>query len=85
MLRVTTLSCERDEAARTQVTVLRYGKHGPDGSQFADRDWLLHWHSQDGFASLAAAAGLRVAAVELSDGSPAPADATDVQFQLIPV
>ena len=36
-----------------------------------DREWLLHWHTPEGFASMAEAAGLEVVGQRALDGSAA--------------
>ncbi|MFI6814572.1 methyltransferase domain-containing protein [Nonomuraea sp. NPDC050328] len=75
-LRVSVVSEERDEAARTQVTVWRYERHLDGESTVEDRPWTVHWHTRAGFEALAAEAGLAVAAVESSP------DGTDLRFRL---
>jgi SAM-dependent methyltransferase len=77
-MRVTKVSCVRDEEARTQAVVLRY----EDGDETLERPWTLHWHSQEQFAALAATAGLDVAAVMAPDGSAAAPDADQFVFWL---
>ena len=81
-LRVSVVSEERDEVARTQTTTLRYERHRDGESTIEDRPWLLHWYTRAGFESLAGAAGLGVVSVTDADGSPAAADATDLRFRL---
>jgi trans-aconitate methyltransferase len=81
-LRVTATVSDRDEAGRLQTTVLRYEIVDGDDHQVIERPWVLHWHTVPGFRELAAAAGLEVAAVLASDGSPAAADATEFAFVL---
>ncbi len=77
-MRVTRVSCERDEAARTQTVVLRY----EDGDESVERPWTLHWHDQEQFAALARGAGLEVAAVMAPDGREAAPDADQFVFWL---
>jgi hypothetical protein len=72
------VSEERDEATRLQTTVLRYQR----GDEVLERPWVLHWHTQDGFRALAAAAGLDVAAVLAPTGGEAAPDATEFAFWL---
>lgn len=67
LLRFTALSETRNEAARTQETVLRYERHRGDDVEVLERPWLLHWHTSDGFASLAEEAGLSVRSVDGGD------------------
>ena len=84
-MRVTALSETRDVANRLQVTVLRYELETPDGETTTeDRPWVLHWHTQDGFRSLAEEAGLTVTAVLAPDGSPVGPDDTVFVFWLEP-
>ncbi len=82
ILRVTATATERDESARRQVTVLRYEVVDGGISQVVERPWILHWHTQSGFADLVAEAGLRVEAILAADGSPAALDATEFGFVL---
>lgn len=81
-LSVTVVSQERDEAARTQLTALRYERRQGSESTVEVRPWLLHWYTRSGFEALAEAAGLRVVAVTTADGSPAAPDTTDASFHL---
>ena len=75
-------STARDEAARLQTTVLRYEVIDGDDHQIVERPWVLHWHTQSGFADLVADAGLDVVAVFASDGSHAADDASEFSFVL---
>jgi len=81
-LRVTATSSDRDDARRLQTTVLRYEIVDGDDHQIVERPWVLHWHTPSGFRELATDAGLEVAAVLASDGSPAAEDATKFAFVL---
>ncbi|NYH55160.1 SAM-dependent methyltransferase [Nocardiopsis arvandica] len=80
-LRVSVVSEERDEAARTQVTTLRYERHRGGEGTVEDRPWLVHWYTREGFEALAGAAGLRAVSVTGADGGPAADGATDVRFR----
>ena len=81
-LRVSVIAQERDEAARTQTTLLRYEhRHGRDSS-VVERPWVLHWYSQPGFSALAQTAGLTVTAVTDAHGNPAPTQAPEPHFRL---
>lgn len=82
VLRVTSVACDRKEVARTQTTLLRYEQHSAQRSEVVEREWILHWHTQDGFRELAQAAHLTVESVSRPDGSPAAADTTDVVYLL---
>jgi hypothetical protein len=77
VISVTPMSEWRDEERRLQQTVLRYERIADTGQVAEDRPWTLHWHSQVGFRTLAAAAGLRAMAVLNEHGEPAsPEDST---------
>ncbi|MGW9207172.1 class I SAM-dependent methyltransferase [Embleya sp. NPDC055664] len=77
-LRVSVVSEERDETARTQTTLLRYERHHGSDSTIEDRPWIMHWYPRDRFETLAMTAGLTVIAVTDPDGEPALADSTDL-------
>lgn len=81
VLRFSTVGSRRDEEARTQTAILRYEKVGAETEEL-EREWLLHWHTQDGFRALATAAGLETLAVAGPDGSPAREDARAFAFVL---
>jgi SAM-dependent methyltransferase len=57
-IRFTTVAQQRDEDARVQSTRLRY-ERGTD--EFLERDFVIHWYTQDQFRDLAERAGLKVA------------------------
>ncbi|WP_021593760.1 class I SAM-dependent methyltransferase [Actinomadura welshii] len=81
-LRVAVVGEERDEAARTQTTLLRYERrHGGD-DVVDERPWKLHWYTRAAFQTMVTAADLTVTAVTDPHGNPASADATDVHFHL---
>ncbi|MGO1972505.1 MAG: class I SAM-dependent methyltransferase [Propionibacteriaceae bacterium] len=82
LLRCTTVSQERDEARRTQNTLLRYAWQGAGESASTERVWSLHWHTPDGFADLAERAGLRVESLLGPDGSPAGPKAEEFTVRL---
>ena len=71
-----------DSKARTRTAVLRYERDTADVTEIEDREWLLHWHTRDGFRSLAARAGLEAVAVIGDDGEPAAPDADEFTFVL---
>ena len=57
-----TVESERyDEPARIRRTSTRYEWIQGDSATCERRQWVLHWHTPDGFAALAGAAGLEVA------------------------
>lgn len=71
LLRVTALHERFDAQHRTRTTLLRYERQTSDGTvQRDERPWVLHWYEQEGFAHLAAEAGLAVHEVRAAD----PAD-----------
>jgi SAM-dependent methyltransferase len=52
---------ERDEQRRLQTSLLRYELEEPDGTvTVEERPWVLHWHTREGFRTLAVEAGLRL-------------------------
>ncbi len=77
-MRLTRVAASRDDVARTQAVVLRY----EDGDEVLEREWVLHWHTQDGFRARAEAAGLEVSAVLAPDGREAALDADAFVFWL---
>ncbi|HXH78092.1 class I SAM-dependent methyltransferase [Nocardioides sp.] len=44
-LRYTPLSETYDEPRRTRVTTSRYERVTPQGTERADREWIIHWHT----------------------------------------
>lgn len=82
VMRVTTMSVERDEDARRQTTMLRYELDEGDGVQSVERPWVVHWVEQDRFATMAARAGLTVARVVGATGGPATPDDSTFTFLL---
>lgn len=81
-LRFAPISETRDEATRTQTTVLRYERVVGANTEAVERPWVLHWHTQEGFEALANQAGLRVESVVDFAGEPAKADAQAFVFTL---
>lgn len=74
-MRCTPVASTRDEARREQRTVLRYEHELDDETEAVEREWVLHWHTQDGFRDLASDAGLVVVAFLDDDGDEAAPDA----------
>jgi SAM-dependent methyltransferase len=84
-MRFTVVSEKRDEVARTQTAMLRYEVVVDEVvSESVERDWVLHWHSPDNFASLASEAGLEVVWKRTLDGSPVTDESTSFSFLLTP-
>jgi SAM-dependent methyltransferase len=80
VVRFSVLSVERDEAQRLQVAHVRYERDSGAGREALERDWILHWHTQSGFAALLADAELTAEAVVGAGGASAEADATEFAF-----
>lgn len=79
---VTAIAEERDDEARTQRTTLRYERVTAGRRTTVDRPWVLHWHTQDDFRTLASSVGLATMAVLDAAGRPASDDATVFVFWL---
>ncbi|WP_028049964.1 trans-aconitate 2-methyltransferase [Cellulomonas sp. URHD0024] len=84
VIRVSLLHEDYDVVARTRRTRLFYERVRDGVSQTAEREWLLHWHTVDGFRALATSAGLLVQAVLDDDGARAGSDATAFTVLLRP-
>jgi SAM-dependent methyltransferase len=80
--RVSAVSETRDDERRLQTTVLRYESTRDGVAEVLERPWQLHWHTQEGFAALAAGAGLTVSAIRSPTGGDAAPDATSFVFFL---
>lgn len=85
VIRVSTTGEDYDVVARTRRTMLRYERACDGRTETVDREWLLHWHTVEGFTALCVRAGLRVDAVlDDDDGTPARPDATSFTVLLRP-
>lgn len=73
-LRYTALSEDYDTEGRTRTTHTRYERHTDEGPEVSERDWVIHWHTQDGFRDLVERAGLRLADLTDEHGSPVTGD-----------
>jgi SAM-dependent methyltransferase len=64
-IRFATLASTRDDATRTQRATLRYerGSDADDSLEVVEREWLLHWYTDEGFRALVDDAGLVVESV----------------------
>ena len=76
-----TISCQvvnvqRDEAERTQVTLLLYRRDTDEGTTELERPWMLHWYTPSAFADLAARANLVQLTCRDLTGAPATDDST---------
>jgi len=65
VLRYTALSETYDETTRTRTTSARYEKVGAAAAETVDREWIIHWHTPDGFRALCDRAGMTV--IRLAD------------------
>jgi trans-aconitate methyltransferase len=79
-LRFTVTGVERDDLARVQVTHTRYERERSGEVEVLERDWILHWYTQDGFRQLVSDAGLLADEVLDERGGPAGEGATSVAF-----
>ncbi|TDU87551.1 methyltransferase family protein [Kribbella voronezhensis] len=71
----TPLSETYDPVLRTRVTTVRYERRSPDGAvESADRDWVLHWHTQTSAREMCVDVGLDVVRIEGDAGGAATAD-----------
>lgn len=82
VIRVAAVVERRDEGERLVETVMRYERSRGDATTVVERTWVLHWHSQVAFRSLAAAAGLETVAVLDAEGAPAGEGADQFAFWL---
>jgi SAM-dependent methyltransferase len=73
-----------DAQRRTRITTVRYELTVDEVTEVAERPWLLHWYTQDGFRALAESAGLHVSAVRRPTGGSAEPDDTEFVFVLTP-
>lgn len=78
VMRCTAVASTRDEEWQVQRTVLRYEHDHGDGHEVVEREWVLHWYTQERFRALAARAGLVVTTFLDDDGGPASPDADQV-------
>jgi SAM-dependent methyltransferase len=81
-LRFTVTGVERDDRARRQVHHTRYERERAGAVEVLERDWNLHWYTQDGFHQLASDAGLLVDELLGDDRHPAAPGAPSYTFVL---
>ena len=82
VLGVSVRSQERDEAARTHTSVLRYERRRGAERTVEERAWVVHWYTRAGFEALAAQAGLGVVSVSGPGGGLAGPEETEVRLRL---
>jgi SAM-dependent methyltransferase len=85
ILRFTPVSEIYDKKSRTRTTTTRYERQTAATTERADREWILHWYTQDQFRSMCAEAGLRVTSIVDDDGAPAADAATDFTVTVQPL
>jgi SAM-dependent methyltransferase len=78
-LRYTPLSESYDREQRTRITTARYERITPDGTEVADREWIIHWHTPPSFRRLCEEAGLHVAGM-VDEGTNEPATEASTDF-----
>ena len=81
-LRYTPLSETYDAPLRTRVTTSRYERVTPQGTERADREWIIHWHTPPSFAVLCEEAGLEVLSM-VDDDTDEPASGSSTSFTAI--
>jgi hypothetical protein len=81
-LRLTVVGAELHSDLRVRTCRLRYERRRGDQSELVEREWVIHWHTQDGFGSLAEHAGFHVASVRDLLDRAAPPEATEFVFEL---
>lgn len=81
-LRFTITGVSRDDGARVQVVHTRYERERDGEVEAVEREWVLHWHTQESFRQLVGDAGLLVDELLGDDGLSAPPDATSYAFVL---
>ena len=75
-IRFSAIGIDRDDEARVQTTHTRYERERDGEVERLERDWVIHWHTQDGFRQLSSDAGLLVDDFVGPDGRPVATDAT---------
>lgn len=76
-LRFTALTEEYDAAHRTRTTHVRYerlDRQTFEVVEVAEREWVIHWHTQESFRGLAEEAGLQVVTMTDLDGGAVTGD-----------
>ena len=82
-LKFTPLTEQYDAAHRTRTTHVRYERvdpQKPDAVEVAERDWVIHWHTRESFATLAEVAGLEV--VSMTDLDSGGVTGDEDQFEV---
>lgn len=85
VLAVSVIAEQRHVSARTQISTLRYQRHPnrpDDPGVTVDRAWTLHWHTREGFHSLATEAGLAATLVDDQERPDTTDDSAEFTFLL---
>jgi len=75
-LRYTPLTETYDRERRTRTTTCRYERTTPAGTEVADRQWIIHWHTPPSFRLLCEEAGLEIAGLVDDDTNKPPLETT---------
>lgn len=78
-LRFTPLTETYDQERRTRTTSCRYERRTPAGTEVADRQWVIHWHTPRSFRELCEQVGLATTGL-VDDDTGRPASETTVGF-----
>lgn len=81
-LRYTPLTETYDEDQRTRTTSSRYERVTPEGTETADREWIIHWHTPGSFRELCHDAYLEVVRI-VDDHTDGPASEASVNFTAV--
>lgn len=68
VLRYTPVSEDYDGHAQTRTTTALYERVTPAGTDRAERQWVIHWHSVEQFRSMCGEAGLQITRLVDDDG-----------------
>lgn len=75
-LRYTPVSETYDQERRTRTTTCRYERITTFGTEVADRQWVIHWHTPSSFRRLCEQVGLEIAGLVDDDTGTSPTGAT---------
>ena len=65
-----------DQQSRTRVTTSRYERITANGTESADREWIIHWHTPQSFAAMCHDAGLQITSMVDDDTNDVATDAS---------
>jgi len=75
-LRYTPLTETYDQERRTRTTNCRYERITAAGTEVADRQWVIHWHSPSSFRGLCDEVGLEIRGLVDDDTNKPPSNTT---------